>query len=64
MPKCQRPPIHDDPHVLLAVAEFRAGGLSWRDACRRLRISKWTYYQCVASIEARRASPIHDDDED
>jgi hypothetical protein len=54
MPKCKRPPIHDDPYVLTAVLEYRRTGLSPEDAMRRLRISRRTYYRCLKAIEDRR----------
>ena len=56
-----KPPIHENPHVLTAVAEYRERGLHPRDICQRLRLSQATYYRCVASLEAIRERAERDD---
>ena len=56
-----RPSIHENPHVLTAVAEYRERHLHPREICLRLRISQATYYRCVASLEAIKERAERDD---
>jgi len=45
--------IKDNPDVLVQVLELKTRNVHWRDVCRRLRISKNTYYRCLQSIDRR-----------
>jgi orotate phosphoribosyltransferase-like protein len=43
--------IHENPHVLTAIAEYRQRGLHEQEICQRLRLSRATLYRCVRALQ-------------
>lgn len=58
------PPIHENPHVLTALLHLRRAGMCDADAMRALRVSRRTFYRCVAAIKAREQRSRRERDDD
>jgi len=57
----KRPSIPQNPYVLRAIATLRGRGWADVDTMKAMRISRRTYFACVAAIRERKERAERDD---